>query len=100
MEYTNPILAVFCLVNSTFAYYSGMPVFHGKDLVNSKLIGYVIDRPEQVVTRSGASLYNSLGVSRGIFAPAIRYHAGTFCVTCIFVDGGAVYSFYCGSEAD
>ncbi len=94
MEYTNPILSGFypdpsvCrvaddyyLVNSTFAYFPGIPVFHSKDLVNWKLIGYVIDRPDQLN-------YDSLGVSRGIFAPAIRYHDGTFYVTCTFVDGG------------
>lgn len=94
MEYTNPILAGFypdpsiCrvgddyyLVNSTFAYYPGITVFHSKDLVNWKLIGYVIDRPDQLD-------YDSLGVSRGIFAPAIRYHNGLFYVTCTFVDGG------------
>ncbi len=99
MEYTNPILAGFhpdpsiCrvgedyyLVNSTFAYFPGIPVFHSRDLVNWKLIGYVIDRPDQLD-------YDSLGVSRGIFAPAIRYYDGTFYVTCTFVDGGG--NFVC-----
>jgi xylan 1,4-beta-xylosidase len=94
MEYTNPVLAGFypdpsiCrvgddyyLVNSTFAYYPGIPVFHSKDLVNWKLIGYVIDRPNELD-------YDTLGVSRGIFAPAIRYFQGLFYVTCTFVDGG------------
>ena len=94
LECMNPILAGFypdpsiCrvgddyyLVNSTFAYYPGIPVFHSKDLARWKLIGYVIDRPDQLN-------YDSLGVSRGIFAPAIRYHDGLFYVTCTFVDGG------------
>lgn len=104
MEYTNPILAGFypdpsacrvCatgasasgrgddyyLVNSSFAYFPGIPVFHSKDLVNWKLIGYVIERPDQLN-------HDSLGVSRGIFAPAIRYREGIFYVTCTFVDGG------------
>ena len=102
MEYTNPILAGFypdpsiCrvgddyyLVNSTFAYFPGIPVFHSRDLVNWKLIGYVIDRPDQLN-------YDSLGVSRGIFAPAIRYHNGTFYVTCTFVDGGG--NFVCTAK--
>jgi xylan 1,4-beta-xylosidase len=53
MEFTNPILPGFypdpsiCrvgddyyLVNSTFAYFPGIPVFHSKDLVNWKLIGH------------------------------------------------------------
>lgn len=101
-EYTNPILAGFypdpsiCrvdddyyLVNSTFAYYPGIPVFHSKDLVNWKLSGYVIDRPDELN-------YDSLGVSRGIFAPAIRYHDGLFYVTCTFVDGGG--NFVCTAK--
>jgi alpha-N-arabinofuranosidase len=92
--FINPILAGFypdpsiCkvgsdyyLVNSTFAYYPGIPVSHSKDLVNWKTIGHVISRPEQMN-------FDSLGVSRGIFAPAIRYDKGVFYVTCTLVDGG------------
>jgi alpha-N-arabinofuranosidase len=94
MKFANPVLAgfypdpsicrvgdVYYLVNSTFTYYPGIPVFRSKDLVNWKLIGYVIDRPDELD-------YDSLGVSRGIFAPAIRYHKGLFYITCTFVDGG------------
>ncbi len=93
-EYSNPILAGFypdpsiCrvddeyyLVNSTFAYFPGIPVFRSRDLVDWTLIGYVINDPKEL-------RYDSLGVSRGIFAPAIRYHNGRFYVTCTFVDGG------------
>ena len=93
-EYTNPVLAGFypdpsiCrvgddyyLVNSTFAYYPGITVFKSSDLADWKLIGYVIDRADYLN-------YDSLGVSRGIFAPAIRYHDGVYFVTCTFVDGG------------
>lgn len=69
------------LVNSTFAYFPGITVFQSKDLVNWKLIGHVLDRPEQ------ANL-NGLGVSRGVFAPSIRYHNGVFYVTCTLVDAG------------
>jgi alpha-N-arabinofuranosidase len=93
-EFSNPILAGFypdpCLckvasdyylVNSTFSYYPGIPIFHSKDLVNWKLIGHVLDRPEQLNL-------DGLGVSRGIFAPAIRYNKGIFYLTCTVVDGG------------
>ncbi|HVN48183.1 MAG TPA: glycoside hydrolase family 43 protein [Bacteroidota bacterium] len=93
-EFTNPILAGFypdpsvCkvgddyyLVNSTFAYFPGIPVFHSKDLVHWKLIGHVLDRPEQL-NLDGA------GVSRGLFAPTIRSHHGIFYVTCTLVDKG------------
>ncbi len=103
MEYTNPILAGFypdpsvCrvggdyyLVNSTFAYYPGIPVFHSRDLVNWKLIGYVIEG------KGVESRYDTLGVSRGIFAPAIRYHDGLFYVTCTFVDAGG--NFVCTAK--
>lgn len=93
-EFTNPILAGFypdpsiCrvgsdyyLVNSTFAYFPGIPVFHSKDLVHWELIGHVMDRPEQMNL-------DGLGVSRGIFAPAIRYYKGLYYVTCTLVDAG------------
>jgi alpha-N-arabinofuranosidase len=91
---TNPILAGFypdpsiCrvdsnyyIVNSSFSYFPGIPVFHSTDLVNWSLIGHVMERPEQLNL-------DSLGVSRGIFAPAIRYHNDLFYVTCTLVDGG------------
>ena len=92
--FANPILAGFypdpsiCkvddnfyLVNSTFSYYPGLPVFQSKDLVNWKLIGHVLDRPEQLDL-------DGQGVSRGLFAPSIRYNNGTFYVTCTIVDKG------------
>jgi len=93
-EFSNPILAGFypdpsiCrvgsdyyLVNSTFSYFPGIPVFHSKDLVSWKLVGYVMDREEQLNL-------DGLGVSRGIFAPAIRYNKDLFYVTCTLVDRG------------
>lgn len=93
-KFYNPILAGFypdpsiCrvgddyfLVNSTFAYFPCIPIFQSKDLVNWQLIGHVLDRIEQVNL-------NGLGVSRGIFAPSIRYHNGFFYVTCTLVDAG------------
>ena len=35
----------FYLVNSTFAWFPGIPVYHSRDLVNWRLIGHAIDRP-------------------------------------------------------
>ena len=91
-HYRNPILAGFypdpsiCrvgddyyLINSTFAYFPGIPVFHSRDLVNWEQLGHVIDRPTQLN-------YDGLGVTRGIFAPAISHHNGTFYVVCTLVD--------------
>ena len=87
-EYHNPILAGFypdpsiCrvgddfyLVNSTFAYFPGLPVFHSKDLVNWRQIGHAIHRPDQLK-------YEGLEVSMGIFAPSITYHVGLFYLIC------------------
>jgi alpha-N-arabinofuranosidase len=92
--FSNPILAGFypdpsiCrvdsdyyLVNSTFSYFPGIPIFHSKDLVSWELIGHVLDRMEQLDL-------SGLGVSEGIFAPAIRYNKGVFYVTCTIVGGG------------
>jgi len=105
-EFTNPILAGFypdpsiCkvgsdyyLVNSTFAYFPGIPIFHSKDLVDWKLVGHILDRPEQLNL-------DGFGVSRGIFAPAIRYHNGIFYVTCTLVDGKGNFIVYAKNPAD
>lgn len=92
--YANPIVAGFypdpsiCrvggdyyLVNSSFSYFPGIPVFHSKDLVRWSQIGSVLDRAEQLNL-------DGQGVSRGIFAPAIRHNKGKFYVTCTLVDIG------------
>jgi len=93
-HYRNPVLAGFhadpsivrandrfYLVNSSFTYFPGVPVFESTDLVHWKQIGNVIDRP-------GTLNFDGLGVSRGIFAPAISYHEGLFYVVTTAVDSG------------
>lgn len=83
-ELTNPIIPGFhpdpsvaavgedyYIVNSSFHYFPGVPVYHSRDLVNWELLGNVLDRPAQL-SLAGA---NSWG---GIYAPTIRYHDGTF----------------------
>ncbi len=93
-QITNPILAGFypdpsiCragndyfLVNSSFAYYPGLPIFHSKDLLNWKQMGHVLNKPEQLNL-------DSAGVSRGLFAPTIRFHKGIYYVICTLVDKG------------
>jgi xylan 1,4-beta-xylosidase len=69
------------LINSTFSYFPGLPVFHSQDLKNWKQIGNVIHRPTQM---------NFMGhrMTRGLFAPTIDYHDGTFYVTCTLIDRG------------
>ncbi|NLP57514.1 glycoside hydrolase family 43 protein [Lutibacter sp. B1] len=93
-EYLNPILAgfypdpsicragdKFYLITSSFTYFPGIPIFESSDLVNWKQIGHVIDRKEQAD-------FSGMGVSRGMFAPTIRYNNGTFYVICTNVDAG------------
>jgi xylan 1,4-beta-xylosidase len=69
------------LVNSTFAYFPGLPIFHSKDLANWEQIGSAMNRPSQLKL-------DGLGISRGLFAPAIRYNNGTFYITCTLIDNG------------
>jgi xylan 1,4-beta-xylosidase len=93
-EYLNPIRPGFYpdpsivragtdyyLVNSTFAYFPGLPVFHSRDMVHWKQIGNAIDRPSQVD-------FGTLGISRGLFAPSISVYNGTFYIVNTCVDCG------------
>jgi xylan 1,4-beta-xylosidase len=93
-HYRNPILAGyypdpsicrvgddFYLINSSFAHFPGIPIFHSRDLVNWTQLGHVIDRPGQLD-------YSKVAITHGLFAPAISHHAGTFYVVCTMVDGG------------
>lgn len=82
--YRNPVIAGFhpdpsiCrvdsdyyLVNSSFEYFPGVPLFHSRDLVNWEQIGHVLNRKSQL------DLSNCCP-SGGIYAPTIRYNDGTF----------------------
>ncbi|MDC6364768.1 MULTISPECIES: glycoside hydrolase family 43 protein [Flavobacteriaceae] len=88
ITYNNPILSGFypdpsiCkvgddyyMVNSSFGYFPGLPIFESKDLVNWNQIGHVLDRNEQLDL-------TGQGTSRGLFAPAISYHNGVYYVVC------------------
>ncbi|MDV4151041.1 glycoside hydrolase family 43 protein [Clostridium sp. AL.422] len=61
----------FYLVNSTFAYFPGVPIFHSKDLANWTQIGNVIDRENQINL-------DKIEHSQGIYAPTIRYNNGIY----------------------
>jgi alpha-N-arabinofuranosidase len=93
-KYYNPILSGFypdpsiCrvendfyLVSSTFAYFPGIPIFHSDDLLHWKQIGNAINRPGQL-------RFDGHKISRGLFAPTIRYHKGTFYILCTLIDKG------------
>lgn len=82
-QYLNPILAGFypdpsvCrvgdtyyMVNSSFAFYPGVPLSKSKDLVHWERLGYVLDRSSQLPLKGQ-------NVSGGIFAPDIKYNAKT-----------------------
>ena len=69
------------MVNSSFAYFPGIPVFHSRDLAHWEQIGNALDREEQLPL-SGSE------ISRGIFAPTIRYHEGTYYIITTNVDHG------------
>ena len=61
----------FYLVNSSFCYFPGVPLYHSKDLVNWQQTGHVLDRESQLNLK-GASVWG------GIYAPTIRYDNGRF----------------------
>lgn len=61
------------LVNSSFVYFPGIPIFRSKDLAHFTQIGNVLDRNSQVPL--GKTTH-----SEGIYAPTIRYYDGTFYV--------------------
>jgi alpha-N-arabinofuranosidase len=71
----------FYLVNSTFAHWPGIPIHESTDLVNWKLIGHALNDPSKLK-------FDGLDISRGVFAPAIEHHDGTFYVINTLVDAG------------
>lgn len=94
MKYKNPIIPGFnpdpsiCrvgedfyLVTSTFEFFPGVPIYHSKNLVNWELINYCLTRDSQL------PLENAV-VSKGIYAPTIRYYDGTFFMTTTNVSHG------------
>lgn len=84
MLYKNPIIpgynpdpsicrvgSDFYLVNSTFEFFPGVPIYHSRNLVNWELTGYCLTRRSQLELEGCRN-------SGGIYAPTIRYHKGTF----------------------
>ncbi len=83
-EYRNPIIPgyhpdpsvcrvgdTFYLVNSSFQYFPGVPIFQSKDMVHWQQIGNVLDRESQLPLKGASSWL-------GIYAPTVRYHEGTY----------------------
>ena len=59
------------IVNSSFHYFPGVPVYHSRDLVHWEQIGNVLDHPSQLPLEEATSWL-------GIYAPTIRYNDGVF----------------------
>lgn len=59
------------LVNSSFHYFPGVPIYHSRDLQNWEQTGNVLDRPSQLPLKDATSWL-------GIYAPTIRYNDGVF----------------------
>ena len=74
----------FYLINSTFAYFPGLPIMHSRDLVHWEQIGNAMHRQEQLPLQNA-------GHSQGLFAPTMRYHNGTYYVICTNVSHGGNY---------
>ncbi len=82
--YTNPVLFAdysdpdvirvgsdYYLTSSSFSHIPGLPVLHSRDLVNWRIIAHAV--PEYPYGEFAGPQHGM-----GIWAPAIRYHAGTF----------------------
>ena len=69
------------LVNSSFEFFPGVPIFHSRDLVHWQQIGYCLTRKSQLNLDHARA-------SGGIYAPTLRYHNGTFYMITTLVDTG------------
>lgn len=101
MKYQNPIISGYnpdptiCrvgedyyIMNSSFEYFPGVPIYHSRNLVNWELQGHVLTRKSQVDL-------TKVNPSNGIYAPTLRYHDGYFfmCTTNVGKKGNfIVYS--------
>lgn len=93
-NYRNPILyadysdpdvirvgADYFMIASSFCNAPGLPLLHSRDLVNWKVVNYIIrEIPEE---RYKAPIHGC-----GVWAPAIRYHEGTYFVCFPMPDEG------------
>ena len=73
------------LVNSSFEFFPGVPLWHSRDLANWEQIGYVLTRESQLPL-------SQAWTSGGIYAPTIRYHNGRFYMITTNCGGGG--NFY------
>jgi alpha-N-arabinofuranosidase len=74
----------FYLVTSSFAFFPGVPIYRSRDLVHWEPLGHVLTRDSQLPLAGAES-------SGGIWAPTIRYHAGTYYVITTNVSLGGTF---------
>lgn len=100
MNFKNPIISgfypdpsvcyaegYFYLVNSTFQYFPGIPLFRSSNMIDWEQIGHVLTRKSQLnLTEAKAS--------QGLFAPTIRYHGGRFYMIVTHVNDGGNFFVY------
>ena len=104
MSYQNPIIPGFypdpsiChkgsdyyLVNSSFEYFPGVPLWHSRNLTSWTQTGHVLTRNSQLEL-------GNCPASAGVFAPTIREHAGRFYMittnVCLFPKGTPNFLVY------
>ena len=76
------------LVNSSFEYFPGVPIWHSTDMVHWEQIGNVLDRSSQLPL-------TNCKPSNGIYAPTIRYNKGKFYMVVTLVTENKAYkNFY------
>lgn len=76
------------LVNSSFEYFPGVPIWHSTDMVHWEQIGNVLNRASQLPL-------TNCKPSNGIYAPTIRYNKGKFYMVVTLVSGNRAYeNFY------
>ena len=74
----------FFLVNTSFEFFPGLPLFHSRDLAHWRQIGHVLDRKSQL------DMTNVWVPSGGIYGSTIRHHQGRFyVVTSVLTTGPA-----------
>lgn len=66
----------FLAISSTFQFSPGIIVLHSQDLVNWSILGHVVTDLRQIGPNLNWDVMDRYG--RGIWAPAIRFHAGRY----------------------
>ena len=75
------------LVNSSFEFFPGIPLFHSRDLIHWEQIGHVLTRKSQAVLEDERA-------SKGIWAPTIRENKGRFYVSATNMSYGGNFFVY------